>query len=262
MDITGIIYACLAVGGAGIVIGILLSIAGKKFAVEVDEKEVAVREVLPGSNCGGCGYAGCDALAEAIAKGEAPANKCPVGGSAVAEQIGAILGVEVSAVKNVAFVKCAGSCEKAGDKYEYAGAMSCKEAVYVAGGGPKKCSYGCMGFGSCVTVCEYDAIKVEKGIAVVDKDKCVACGKCVKECPKGLIEIIPYDNQYHVQCNSNDKGVDVNKSCSTGCIGCSLCVKACESEAVKVDNFLAKIDYEKCTNCGACAAKCPKKVIM
>ena len=122
--------------------------------------------------------------------------------------------------------------------------------------------YGCMGYGSCVNVCEYDAIHIVNGIAVVDKDKCVACGKCVKACPKGLIELIPYDNKYHVQCNSRDKGVEVNKVCSTGCIGCSLCVKACPKEAVKVEDFLAKIDYEKCVNCGLCAGKCPKKIIQ
>lgn len=261
MSITGIVFACVAVGGIGIVIGVLLGIAGKKFAVEVDEKEVGIRESLPGSNCGGCGYAGCDSLAEAIAKGEAPANGCPVGGAAVAEKVAEILGVEVETVKKIAFVKCAGDCEKAGNKYEYTGGMSCTEASFVSGG-PKKCKYGCMGYGSCVKACEYDAIHIVNGIAVVDKEKCVACGKCVKACPKALIEIIPYDNKYHVQCNSHDKGVEVNKVCSTGCIGCSLCVKACPKEAVKVEEFLAKIDYEKCVNCGLCAGKCPKKIIQ
>ena len=247
-------------GGIGIVIGVLLGIAGKKFAVEVDEKEVAVREALPGSNCGGCGYAGCDALAAAIAKGEAPANGCPVGGAAAAEKIAEILGVEVTTVKKAAFVKCAGDCEKAGNKFDYTGDMSCTEASYVSGG-PKKCRYGCMGYGSCVKACEYGAIQIRNGIAVVDKEKCVACGKCVKACPKGLIEIIPCDNKYRVQCNSRDKGVEVNKVCSTGCIGCSLCAKACPKEAVQITDFLAQIDYDKCVNCGLCAGKCPKKII-
>lgn len=260
MNITGIIFACLAVGGVGIVIGVLLGIAGKKFAVETDEKAAAIREALPGSNCGGCGYAGCDALAEAVASGEAPANACPVGGAAAAEKIAAILGIKVETVRKTAFVKCGGDCEKAGVKYQYSGNMSCKEASFVSGG-PKSCSYGCMGYGSCVKACEYGAIKIENGIAVVDKEKCVACGKCVKECPKGLIEIIPYDSRYHVTCNSHDKGVGVNKVCSAGCIGCSLCVKACPKGAVQVDDFLAKIDYEMCENCGLCAEKCPKKII-
>lgn len=261
MNITGIIFACLAVGGVGIVIGVLLGIAGKKFAVEVDEKEVAVRELLPGSNCGGCGYAGCDALAAAIAKGEAPANACPVGGAAVAGKVADVLGVEVETIKKVAYVKCAGNCEKAGIKYEYSGTMSCKDAAFVSGG-PKGCSYGCMGYGSCVKVCEYGAITIEDGIAVVDRDKCVACGKCVKECPKGLIEIIPYDSKYHVSCSSKEKGVAVGKVCSTGCIGCSLCAKACPKEAIQINDFLAKIDYDLCVNCGLCAKKCPKKIIQ
>ncbi len=260
MNMTGIIFACLVVGGVGVVIGLLLGIAGRKFAVETDEKVVAIRDALPGSNCGGCGYAGCDALAEAVAKGEAPADACPVGGAATAEKIGKILGIEVETVRKIAFVKCAGTCDKAGMKYEYSGNMSCKEAVYVSGG-PKKCSYGCMGYGSCVEACEFDAIKIENGVAVVDKEKCVACGKCAKACPKGLIEIIPYDKKYRVQCNSKDKGVEVNKVCSTGCIGCSICVKKCPNEAVTVTDFLAHIDYKECVNCGLCAQNCPKKVI-
>jgi RnfABCDGE-type electron transport complex B subunit len=262
MNITGIFFACLIVGGIGVIIGLLLGIAGKKFAVEVDEKEAAIRECLPGSNCGGCGFAGCDSAAEAIAKGTAQANACPVGGAKTASKIAEILGVEVETVKKTAYVKCAGDCEKAGDKYEYTGNMSCKEAVYVTGKGPKKCTYGCMGLASCVKVCEFGALKIENGIAVVDREKCVACGKCVKECPKGLITILPYDNQYHVKCNSHDKGAEVNKVCSAGCIGCSLCVKACPKEAVKVTDFLAEIDYEKCVNCGLCAQKCPKKIIQ
>ena len=261
MNITGILIACLVVGGAGIVIGVLLGIAGKKFAVEVDEKAVAIREALPGSNCGGCGYAGCEALAQAIADGTAPANSCPVGGAAVAAKMAEILGVEVETVRKTAFIKCAGDCEKAGNKYEYTGNMSCKEASYVSGG-PKQCQYGCMGYGDCLRACEYGAISVENGIAVVDREKCVACGKCVKACPKGLIELIPYDSKYHVRCNSKDKGVEVNKVCKTGCIGCSLCVKACPKEAVKVNDFLAKIDYNACVNCGLCASKCPKKIIQ
>ena len=257
----GIICAFLAVGGVGVVIGLLLGIAGKKFAVEVDEKETAIRDALPGSNCGGCGYAGCDALAEAVAKGSAPANACPVGGAPVAKKIADILGVEVETVKKPAYVKCAGDCEKAGNKYQYDGNLSCKEAIYVTGKGPKKCSFGCMGFGDCVKACEYEAISIVNGIAVIDHEKCVSCGKCVKACPKELIEIVPYESRYHVQCNSKEKGVDVNKACSTGCIGCSLCAKNCPANAIEVKDFLAKIDYNKCENCGLCADKCPKKII-
>ncbi len=261
MDFGAIVSACLLVGGSGVVIGVLLGIAGRAFAVEVDEKEGKIRECLPGSNCGGCGYAGCDAAAAAIAKGEAPASACPVGGATVAARIGEVLGIQVESIKKVAFVKCSGDCQKAGNKYEYSGNHSCREAVYVTGKGAKKCTYGCLGLGSCVEACEFDAIHIENGIAVVDREKCVACGKCVKACPKELIEIIPYKSKYHVQCNSRDKGADVNKVCGTGCIGCSMCVKACPKDAVHVTDFLAKIDYEKCVGCGLCAQKCPKQVI-
>ncbi len=257
----GIITAAVVVGGVGLIIGILLSVAGKAFAIEVDEKEIAVREVLPGNNCGGCGYAGCDALAKAIAAGEAAVSACPVGGAAVAEQIGAIMGTSGEAVKMVAFVKCAGTCDKAKDKYEYNGNISCKEAVYVSNG-PKACAYGCMGFGSCVEACEFDAISVVDGIAVVDKEKCVACGKCVAACPKKLVELIPYKSKHMVQCNSKDKGKDVMSVCQAGCIGCTLCVKSCPKDAIVFEDNLAKIDYEKCVNCGLCAQKCPKKVIV
>lgn len=262
MDITAIILAGVVVGATGIVIAVLLGIASEKFKVPVDEKAVAIREVLPGNNCGGCGYAGCDGLAAAIAAGEAPVNACPVGGAAAADQISAIIGVEAGdSLKMVAFVKCSGTCEKAANKYEYTGIEDCVEAISVPGGGPKACSYGCTGFGSCVKVCDFDAIHVVNGIAVVDKEKCVACGRCASICPKGMIEMVPYAAKHLVQCNSHDKGKDVKAVCKSGCIGCQLCKKQCEFDAITVDNFLAHIDGTKCTNCGKCAEKCPVKVI-
>mgnify|MGYP000066703699 CR=1 FL=1 len=172
-------------------IGILLGIAGKKFYVEVDERETKVREALPGNNCGGCGFAGCDALAKAIAEGKAPANACPVGGAPVGEKIAAILGVSAGAAeKKVAFVRCKGTCDKVKTLYNYEGIDDCAKASVVPAGGPKACSYGCTGFGSCVKACQFDAIHVVDGVAVVDKEKCVACGKCVATCPKGLIQIV------------------------------------------------------------------------
>lgn len=262
MDVTGILVACLVVGITGLIMGILLGVAGKAFAVDVNEKEVQVREVLPGSNCGGCGYAGCDAMAEAIAKGDAPANGCPVGGEAVAKKVAEIMGTEVSTTKYVAYVKCSGDCEAAPLKYDYSGNMSCKEAVYVTGGGPKKCSYGCMGLGSCVKVCDFGAISIVNGIAVVDKEKCVSCGKCIKTCPKKLIELVPYKSKVHVACSSKDKGVIVKQACKNGCIGCKLCEKNCKFDAIHVEDNVAHINYEKCINCGVCAMKCPTKVIQ
>ena len=204
---------------------------------------------------------GCDALAKAIASGEALASGCPVGGAAVAAEIAEIIGGEVDITKKVAFVKCGGDCEKASDRFNYYGNEDCKQAVLSTGGGPKGCSFGCMGFGSCVKVCDFDAIHVVNGIAIVDIEKCVACGKCVKECPKHLIELVPYDNKCFVACNSNDKGKDVKAVCLAGCIGCKLCEKNCEFDAIHVENNIAHIDYDKCTNCGKCKEKCPVKII-
>lgn len=262
MDVVGILVAVAVVGGAGILIGLLLGVAANKLAVKVDQKEIDVRAELPGNNCGGCGFAGCDALAKAIAAGEAAVNACPVGGAPVAEKIAAIMGAEVGDAKRMtAFVKCAGNCEKAKDNYEYTGVTSCQAASFAPNGGPKACVYGCMGMGSCVSACEFDAIHIINGIAVVDEEKCKACGKCVAACPRHLIELKPYDSKLAVACASKDKGKDVIAVCSAGCIGCMLCTKQCEFGAITVENNVAHIDYEKCTGCGKCAEKCPKKVI-
>ena len=191
MNISAILLAMVVVGGTGLLIAILLGIASEKFKVPVDEKEVAIRAELPGNNCGGCGYAGCDGLAKAIANGEAPVNGCPVGGAAAAEKISAIMGVEAGEfVKKVAFVKCAGTCEKASDKYQYSGVQSCIEAMNVPGAGPKGCEFGCMGFGSCAAVCPENAISIVNGIAHIDEEACVGCGKCAETCPKALIDLV------------------------------------------------------------------------
>ncbi len=263
MDIMGIILATVIVGAVGLFIGIFLGVAGIKFKVEVDEKEEQVLEALPGNNCGGCGYPGCSGLASAIAKGEAAINQCPVGGEPVAQKIGQIMGVEAGdSVKMTAFVKCQGDCDKTKIDYEYTGAQDCQMLSFVPNGGPKTCNYGCLGYGSCVKACQFDAIHVENGVAVVDKDKCKACGKCVAACSKNLIELIPYDWKYAVACSSRDKGPVVMKGCSVGCIGCTLCAKNCPKEAITIDSFLSHIDQEKCTGCGTCAEKCPKKSII
>lgn len=261
MSITGIIIAACLVGGTGLVIGLLLGFAGKAFEVQTDEKEIAVREQLPGNNCGGCGYAGCDALAKAIAAGEAKADGCPVGGASVAEAIAGIMGSQVEVVKKVASVKCSGTCEKAKDRFEYYGNENCRQAVSTTGGGQKSCTFGCLGFGSCVSVCDFDAIHIKDGVAVVDREKCVSCGRCITECPKHLIELVPYENKHFVACSSNEKGKDVKAVCNAGCIGCKMCEKVCEVDAIHVENNLARIDHEKCTNCGKCKEKCPVKVI-
>ena len=263
MNITAIIFAAVVVGGVGILIGFFLGVSGEKFKVEVDERETAILDVLPGNNCGGCGYAGCSGLAAAIVKGEAPVNQCPVGGAPVAAKVGEIMGVAAEeGEKQVAFVKCAGTCEKAHQDYEYTGNEDCAAMAFVPNGGPKSCNYGCLGFGNCVKACPFDAIHIVDGIAKVDKEVCKACGKCVAACPKHLIELIPYSSKHIVQCSSKDKGKDVMKACSVGCIACHLCEKNCPADAVHVVDNIAYIDQSKCTKCGLCAEKCPKKIIL
>ncbi len=263
MNISAIITAVAVVGIVGLLLGIFLGIASIVFKVEVDEREAAVLEALPGNNCGGCGFAGCSGLAAAIAKGEAPVNACPVGGEAVGNKIAAIMGVEAGeAVRNVAFVKCAGDCEKTTRNYEYSGVQDCSMMQYVPDGGAKSCNYGCVGYGNCVKACPFGAIHIKNGIAVVDREKCKACGKCIAACPKGLIELIPYPAKTAVACSSKDKGPVAMKACQSSCIGCGLCVKACPQGAVTVENFLAHIDQSKCTGCRACKEKCPKKAIL
>lgn len=259
---TEIIIAAAIVGGVGILIGLFLGFFGKKFEVYVDEKEVAVREALPGNNCGGCGYPGCDGLAAAIVKGEAPVTGCPVGGQPVADAIAEIMGVEAGEmVRTAAFVKCNGDCEKAKDDYVYSGVKDCTMAAMVTNGGSKSCNYGCLGLGTCMSVCERDAISIVKGIAVVDPDKCGSCGDCVRACPKGIIEIRPVSQIANVVCSSKDKGKAVMDVCSVGCIGCTLCEKQCEYGAITMENNLPVIDASKCIGCGKCAEKCPKKII-
>ena len=263
MSITGILTATAIVGGVGLFIGLFLGIAAIKFKVEVDEKEEAVLGALPGNNCGGCGFPGCSGLAAAIAKGEAAVNSCPVGGEAAGKVIAGIMGVEAEETeRKVAFVQCQGDCDKVTKDYDYHGIQDCRMLSFVPNGGPKSCNYGCLGFGSCVQVCPFDAIHVVNGVAVVDKEACKACGKCVAVCPKHLIELIPYKAEYAVACCSKDKGPVTMKDCTAGCIGCQLCKKSCPAQAIEVANFNATINYEACTSCGTCMEKCPRKSIV
>ena len=252
MDMQNVIYAVAVLFIMGIVFAILLGVAAKVFAVEVDERVPLVRECLPGANCGGCGFPGCE--------GRAPVNGCPVGGAAAAEKIAKVLGVEVAAGdRQVAHVYCNGGCN-AKDKANYEGLQDCNAAMRVASG-PKACSFGCMGLGSCVKACAFDAIHIVDGVAKVDTDKCVACGKCVSTCPKKIINLVSEVKKVHVNCVNKDKGPEVMKVCSNGCIGCKMCEKTCKFDAIHVVDGVAKIDYDKCKNCKMCTKACPKGCI-
>lgn len=262
MDFKQIIIAIAVLCGISLVIGIVLSIAEKVFHVDVNEKEILIREELPGSNCGGCGYAGCDSCAKAIAEGKASVSACPVGGTAVAKKIGAIMGEEVGEVeRKVAFVKCSGNCDAKKTDYNYFGVQTCGYAAGMPDSSRFSCKHGCLGYGTCAAVCDTDAIKVVDGKAVVDESLCIACGKCAKVCPHNLIEIVPAGTHYRVQCSSTSKGKDVINACTSGYIGCSICAKNCPNDAIIFENNIAKIDYSKCSKCGTCVEKCPRKII-
>ena len=259
----GVILAIVVIGGIGLFIGLFLGFAGKKFAVEVDEKAVAVRACLPGANCGSCGYPGCDGLAAAIARGDAPVNACPVGGEAAAKDIAEIMGtVAEQTVRKVAFVRCRGGLEETTLRYEYTGPKRCSAARFAPTGGPKSCRFGCTGFGDCVAACEYDAMHIVNGVAQVYEPNCVDCRKCMSACPKGLIIEIPAGSAARISCANPEKGKPVMENCKNGCIACMKCVKVCPSGAITMNGSLPVIDYEKCTGCGTCRENCPRKCIV
>lgn len=260
--ILAVVKAIIIIGGMGLLFGALLGGAAKLFEVRTDERMPQILEVLPGANCGGCGFAGCSAYASALCGGGVKTNLCPVGGSEVAAKVSDILGVNAEEKeKTVARVMCCGNFENSSVKYTFEGIPDCYSAVRL-GGGNKMCEYACLGLGSCVSVCAFGALSVKNGIAAVDTDKCCACGLCVMECPKNIIKIVPAKSKYAVLCNSKAKGKEVRQNCNVGCIGCGICAKNCPKEAITIENSLAVIDYEKCVGCGVCATKCPQKSIV
>ena len=254
----------------GLVFGLVLAVASKVFAVETDPRLEELTEALPGANCGGCGYAGCAAYAEAVLKGQAEIGKCASGGPAAAEKMAKIMGVEPGAfVRRVALVRCAGQHgmdedgKATGSKMKgyYEGIEDCLAATKVAGRGPLICKFGCLGFGNCTKVCQHDAIHVVDGVAKVDHEKCVGCMMCAEVCPRNLIIPVEYDKRVVIACASKAKGAVTIRGCSAGCVGCGKCEKVCEEGAIHVDQNLASIDYTKCTSCGKCATVCPKHLI-
>ncbi|MBE6554169.1 MAG: RnfABCDGE type electron transport complex subunit B [Ruminococcaceae bacterium] len=254
--IPAVIFAVL-----GVVFGVLLAIAAKIFAVKVDERVPQITECLPGANCGGCGFSGCAALADAIVKGEAAPNACNACSAEGMRRIGEIMGIEVSdPVPMYAQVMCSGNCNTAVFKYRYEGAADCIAAEKL-GGGDKACPNGCIGLGTCVAACKYDAISIQDGLAVVDPEKCIGCGACASVCPKHLIAVIPVASKYVVACRSVENGATTRRQCAVGCISCRICEKNCPAGAVTVNDFVASIDQNKCTGCGICAEKCPRKII-
>jgi RnfABCDGE-type electron transport complex B subunit len=256
-----IIYATIAISAMGLIFGGLLGIASKIFNIEQDEKLPLIIDALPGANCGGCGYAGCAQFANAVLEGSAKPNACPVGGEQTAKNISSILGVSAEKFeKKAAFVLCAGSNEVSETKFQYQGEQDCFSASKMLGG-QKACNFGCLGFGSCMDVCKYGAIEIKDNLAVINIDKCTACGLCVNICPKKVIKIISKSDKYIVKCQNQEKGNIVKEHCKAGCIGCRICEKNCSTKAVNVNNFLATIDKGLCIGCGVCAEKCPKKII-
>jgi Na+-translocating ferredoxin:NAD+ oxidoreductase RNF subunit RnfB len=245
-----ILYSVLTLGVLGILCGWMLAYAAKKFNVPVDPRVERLLNALPGSNCGACGYASCSELAKAVLRGEVSAAGCVAGGSDVAEKIAGIIGHKLDVdtlTKKTAFVRCRGGKDKAKEKFSYTGVEDCAAAMLIAGG-HKACEYGCLGLSSCVRVCPFGAMKMgDDGIPVIDESKCTACNKCVVECPRKLISLIPRAQDVVLACVSRDKGKKVKDVCSVGCITCGICVRpdVASGEFISMGENLPEIHWKK-----------------
>lgn len=259
------IEAIASLAALGLLFGGILAFASKKFAVEVDPTIEAIREVLPGANCGACGYAGCANFSDAVAAGECDVTACIPGGADCAGKIADILGMPKppEGVQIIAQVNCVGFGEASSDRYIYDGVPTCV-AAHSEFRGFKDCEYGCLGLGTCAMVCPFDAIEMVKGKPIVDPDLCKGCGKCKEDCPRGVISMISYNPKaYAVLCNSKDKGKQTKAACQVGCIGCGACAKVCNDGAIAMEKGkLATVDPDKCTACGACKEKCKRDCII
>ena len=252
-----IVIAVIVVGAIGLIAGLGLSVCSILMAVKTDENVEKLRALLPGANCGACGYSGCDGYAEALAKGEAKPGACAPGGEAMNRELGEILGVSVQmAEPKAAFVLCNGTKSNVGNKMFYQGIETCKAANMLYAG-TSDCNFGCLGLGDCERACPYNAITVKNGVAVVDRDVCTACSICVNTCPKGIIALLPLKEKAVVMCSNKDKGAVARKVCQVACIACGKCARTCEYGAITVENNLARIDPDKCCACGKCVEACP-----
>ena len=258
MDVQAIMIGSGALAGVGAISAVVLAIASRVFKVDEDPRIEAINEILPGANCGGCGFPGCSGFAKAIVEGMADPTGCAPGGNQLARKIAVILGVEVQEkVRMVARVRCSGTSEHCASRFVYEGVASCKGASLLSEGGIKSCPYGCDGLGDCVAACPFDAIHMGPNqIPVVDLDKCTACGKCVDACPKGVIALEAHAGQVVLHCHTHLAAKDVRKICSIGCISCKACIRACPYDALSWDVDLPVFDYEKCQSCGLCIDAC------
>jgi len=258
-----VIAAVAVLGILGAVFGLVLAVASKIFEVKKDPREEAVLSHLAGANCGGCGFPGCAGCAAAIVAGTAPVNACAPAGAENAAAIAEIMGQAApTGERQVAFVRCTGGVN-AKKRYErYVGVKDCISATKVAGG-PLECAFGCLGFGSCVSACQFGAMSIgPNGTAVVDPDKCTACMACANACPRHLIVSVPASKKVHVGCANQDKGKAAMSVCSSSCIGCGACERECKKDAIHVVNGVAVIDYDKCVGCKLCTKVCLRDAIL